>query len=162
MQIPFDGRVDAWKVYSAKNTTMIMQIWRQDKKSDGTFTLIGQNNVQLKAGKMNVVAVPEFEKIAVSKGDFIGWFYPATEVGARYTICSEKGVRIYQLYNRNGNTLLPKTELELKRLTHRPCRQYAIGAFINEGGLIEYAYRFIHSEYTILSVQILFMVISDM
>ena len=134
MTVPFDGHVEAWNVYSDKDTTVVMMIWRQDPLNDKKFTLIGQNFISLEAYKPNLVNVPDFNQINVKKGDVIGfWFPPHLDVGVKYDSCSDSKTKIYVLKVDTADQFIIGGTKEMSVTSYYRCRKYAIGALINPG-----------------------------
>ena len=137
MTVPMDGVIESWKVFSDKDTAIVMQVWRPDASKSNSFKLVGQNYVSLKANRANLIKVPLFEQINVKKGDMLGWWYPpGTTVGLQYDSCSDSVTKILQKRLDSGADLKIDESIDMSVTTWYRCRRYSVGAIVKPGKLL--------------------------
>jgi hypothetical protein len=69
--LPFDGVLDAWRVWSDHSVLGRMQVFRAGATG---YTLVGENTIPLVTG-FNEVAIGGPSRVSVEAGDFIGFRY---------------------------------------------------------------------------------------
>ena len=143
-QIPFDGKIDSWIVYSPKDTVTVMQVWRQNPTDKATFTLIGNNFVKLVAGLSNLIHVPEFDKFNVKKGDFIGFYVPDVEPGVRLDKSCSSGdtAEVHYIKLTDGMASMLTPGGTKKSTSTTKCYTFSVAAIVSPGRFTTFICRF--------------------
>ncbi|XP_076465481.1 uncharacterized protein LOC143297173 [Babylonia areolata] len=100
--IPAEGYVKEWQFYARHGGTGAFQVWRRrEDEGERKYQLIGQNKVSITSDedRLYSLVVPAMERIAVRKGDIIGFLFGKDMLGIPYTFCSQESFpEYYNIY----------------------------------------------------------------
>ena len=131
--IPFDGKVDSWIIYASNPSLAVMQVWRRQADGSTKFSLVGNNYVRLQGGMVNIIKVPEFGKIKVKKGDFIGFYVPkSADITFDASCPAQDRGKVHYVFPKNGMKDMLKSGLVAVGYAIT-CMSFSIGAVISPG-----------------------------
>ncbi|XP_076465381.1 uncharacterized protein LOC143297094 [Babylonia areolata] len=100
--IPAEGYVKEWQFFARHGGTGAFQVWRRrEDEGERKYELIGQNKVNITSNgaRLHSLEVPATERIAVRKGDIIGFLFGKDMLGIPYTLCSQESFpEYYNIY----------------------------------------------------------------
>ncbi|XP_077869801.1 uncharacterized protein LOC102809931 [Saccoglossus kowalevskii] len=76
------GIINKWRFYSRKAGIINLQVWRPESENGCRMTLVNQTTVDVddNFGRLQIITLPEDQRIRVKKGDLIGWNNPGIGV----------------------------------------------------------------------------------
>ena len=106
------------------------QVYRP--QADGSFILVGQNLLTLRAKRVNTYTLKSFEGYYVKKGDLIGWYTPRSQ-GIQYSDCDEAYANrtIYQTQIPNMDEI--RVGMQKTMPVVDTCRTYSIAVTVAGG-----------------------------
>ena len=106
------------------------QVWR--RQADGSFILVGQDLLTLRAKRVNSYTLKSFEGYYVKKGDLIGWYTPRSQ-GIQYSDCNEDYAKrtTYQTTIKNMDEVRVGVQKTMPVVD--TCRTYSIAVTVAGG-----------------------------